>query len=57
MLAGEVDKDVAAVASQILNIYLRALSTELAVREQMELVGRLEALEEALQHNRRGYGA
>jgi hypothetical protein len=48
---------VAAVGSQILNVYLRALSTELAVREQMELVGRLEALEEALQHNRRGYGA
>ena len=57
VLAGEVDKGVAAVASQILNIYLRALSTELAVREQMELLGRLEALEEALQHNRRGYGA
>jgi len=57
VLAGEVDKGVAAVASQILNIYLRALSRELAVREQMELVGRLEALEEALQHNRRGCGA
>jgi hypothetical protein len=56
VLAGEVDKGVAAVASQILNAYLRALSTELAVREQLELVERLEALEVALESNRRGYG-
>jgi hypothetical protein len=45
VLAGEVDKGVAAVASQILNVYLRAVSVELSVREQLELVERLEALE------------
>ena len=45
VLEGNVDKGVAAVASQILNVYLRAISTELAVREQLELVERLEALE------------
>jgi hypothetical protein len=45
VLEGKVDKGVAAVASQILNVYLRAISTELAVREQLELVERLEALE------------
>jgi hypothetical protein len=56
VLVGEVDKGVAAVASQILNVYLRAITTELAVREQLELVERLEALEAALESNRRGYG-
>ena len=45
VLEGNVDKGVAAVASQILNVYLRAISTELAVREQLEMVERLEALE------------
>ncbi len=59
VLAGAVDKGVAAVASQILNVYLRAISTELAVREQMELVERMDAIEEALSKARkRGwYGA
>jgi hypothetical protein len=46
VLAGEVDKGVAAVASQVLNVYLRAVSVELSVREQLELVERLEALEQ-----------
>jgi hypothetical protein len=45
VLEGNVDKGVAAVVSQILNVYLRAISTELSVREQLELVERLEALE------------
>jgi hypothetical protein len=47
-----VDKGVAAVASQILNVYLRAVSVELAVREQLELTERLEALEETLESRR-----
>jgi hypothetical protein len=54
VLEGNVDKGVAAVASQILNVYLRALSTELAVREQLELLGRLEALEESAQQQKGG---
>jgi hypothetical protein len=49
VLTGEVDKGVAAVASQILNVYLRAVSVELAVREQLEITERLEALEETLE--------
>jgi hypothetical protein len=61
VLAGEVDKGVAAVASQILNVYIRAVIAELIraviaelqVREQLELVGRLEALEEALERGNR----
>jgi hypothetical protein len=59
VLAGDVDKGVAAVASQILNVYLRAITVELDVQERMELITRMEALEEALQHrsDRNGYGA
>jgi hypothetical protein len=53
VLAHRVEKGVAAVASQVLNVYLRAVSVELKAREQLELVERLEALEEALE-NRKG---
>ena len=56
VLAGEVDKGVAAVASQVLNVYLRAVSVELSVREQLELVKRLEALEQP-QEGGRKWGA
>jgi hypothetical protein len=45
VLAGEVDKGVAAVASQVLNVYLRAVSVELKARE-LELEARIEALEQ-----------
>jgi hypothetical protein len=59
VLADKVDKGVAAVASQVLNVYLRAMSVELRVREQMELIERLESLEEGLEQQRgkRRYGA
>jgi len=59
VLTGEADRGVAAVASQILNIYLRAVSVELKVREQLELTERLGALEEALEQQKgeRQYGA
>ena len=50
VLEGKVDKGVAAVASQVLNVYLRAVSVELKVREERELVERLEALEKSLEH-------
>jgi hypothetical protein len=49
VLEGRQDKGVAAVASQVLNVYLRAVSVELKVREQQELIERLEALEEQLE--------
>jgi hypothetical protein len=54
VLEGRQDKGVAAVASQVLNVYLRAVSVELKVKEQAELLERLEALEEALQPGRKG---
>jgi hypothetical protein len=57
VLAGEVDKGVAAVASQVLNVYLRAVSVELKAREQMELIERLEALEDLAQIRGKRWGA
>jgi hypothetical protein len=59
VLADTVDKGVGAVASQTLNVYLRAVSVELKAREQLELIERLEALEAALEQQKEGrwYGA
>jgi hypothetical protein len=57
VLEEKVDKGVAAVASQVLNVYLRAVSVELKAREQLELIERLEALEEALEQKGTRYGA
>ena len=54
VLEGRQDKGVAAVASQVLNVYLRAVSVELKAREQLELIERLEALEETLQPEKKG---
>jgi hypothetical protein len=54
VLEGRTDRGVAAVASQILNVYLRAVSVELKAREQLELVERLEALEGDLKQNNEG---
>ena len=52
VLEGRQDKGVAAVASQVLNVYLRAVSVELKVKEQAELIERLEALEGALERQK-----
>src|SRR5215208_603634 len=52
VLQGRQDKGVAAVASQVLNVYLRAISVELKAKEQFELVERLESLEEGLEQSR-----
>jgi hypothetical protein len=59
VLAGEVDRAVAAVASQVLNVYLRAVSVELKIREQQEITERLEELETLLEQRKgeRRYGA
>ena len=54
VLEGRQDKGVAAVASQVLNVYLRAVSVELKVNEQLELIERLESLEEALKGRKTG---
>jgi hypothetical protein len=57
VLAGKVNRSSAAVAGQLLNTYIRAVSVELKVREQLELIERLEALEEALEQKGTRYGA
>ena len=54
VLAGAVDRGDAAVAGQLLNTYLRAVSVELRAREQLELTERLEAIEDALEHKNEG---
>lgn len=56
VLEGSVDKGIGAVTSQILNVYLRAVTVELQVREQLELIERLEALEEAFEQQKRARG-
>jgi hypothetical protein len=48
---GQMDRADAAVISQIWGTYLRAVSVELKVREQLEITERLEMLEESLQAN------
>ena len=52
VLAGEVDRANAAVAGQLLNTYIRAVSVELKVREQRELIERLEELEALAQNQK-----
>jgi len=56
VLGGSVVRADGAVASQILNVLLRAISVELQVKEQLELLGRLEALEEALESRQKTPG-
>jgi hypothetical protein len=52
VLEGRQDRAVAAVASQIINVYLRAVSVELKVREQQEITERLEELETLLEQRK-----
>jgi hypothetical protein len=58
VLEGSVERGDGAVVSQILNVYLRAVSVELKLREQEEILERvaeLEALvEQQRQRGRRG---
>ena len=55
VLEGRKDRGDAAVAGQLLNTYIRAVGVELKAREQLEVVERLEALEEGLRAQRGGY--
>jgi hypothetical protein len=57
VLAGNVERGTAAVASQILNVYLRAVSVGLEVRDQEEVADGFERFEAALEKRRNGgYG-
>jgi hypothetical protein len=53
VLSGSVDRGDAAVAGQLLNTVIRAVGVELRVREQTDLIERLEELE-ALLERRKG---
>jgi hypothetical protein len=59
VLSGEVERGVGAVVGQLLNGARACVRDGLAAREQEELIGRLEALEEALEQRKeeRRYGA
>ncbi len=59
VLAGNVDRSDAAVAGQLLNTVIRAVGVELKVREQLDVMERVEELETLLKsrEDRRGYGA
>ena len=51
VLSGEVERAVGAVAGQLLNGARACVRDGLAAKEQEELMGRLESLEEGLQAN------
>ena len=53
VLSGTTDRSDAAVAGQLLNYALRAISVGLKAREQLELIERLEHLEAVMEANRR----
>jgi hypothetical protein len=46
VLEGTVEKSTGAVVSQVLNTYIRALDIELKAIEQLQIVARIELLEE-----------
>ncbi len=54
VLAGNVNRASAAVAGQLLNTIIRAVSVELKAREQLDLIERLEELEALLEHRDEG---
>jgi hypothetical protein len=53
-LADNVERGVAAVVNQIINSRIRLMELERKIREQEELEGRLEALENVLRTRRTG---
>src|SRR5215212_2758290 len=57
VLAGEVERGVGAVAGQLLNGARACVRDGLAAREQEELIGRLQALEEGIEQSRIARGA
>ena len=57
VLAGRVDRGDAAVVSQVYNVYLRAITTELKIKEVVDLEERIAALEQHGGEGRRPWGA
>jgi hypothetical protein len=57
VLEGAVDRSDAAVVGQLLNTYIRAIGMELKVRDQLEILERLEQLEQHIEAKRGPWGA
>jgi hypothetical protein len=57
VLDGSIDRADGATVSQILNVLLRAITTEMQLREQTEFEERLDSLEEKLAHRQDRHGA
>jgi hypothetical protein len=57
VLSGEVERGVGAVVGQLLNGARACVRDGLTAREQEELIGRMEQLEEALEAKESRYGA
>ncbi len=58
LLRGEAERDVATACFMGLNVLARYIEVERRLKEQEELVERMDAIEEALQARKRGwYGA
>jgi hypothetical protein len=55
VLTGEIERGVGAVAGQLLNGARACVRDALAAREQEELLGRLEALEEAVERQKESH--
>lgn len=56
-LAGKVERGVASVCGQLLNVKLRAVEVERKIREAEEFEARLEALEQAQEKGGKRWGA
>ena len=56
VLAGRADRSNVAVATQVLNVYLRTIEIERKMRETEDIARRLEELEAAVQQSEGGYG-
>jgi hypothetical protein len=54
VLEGNVERGTGAVVSQILNVYLRAIATEMKVKEVTDLEARIEALERSSEARKGG---
>ena len=54
VLAGEVDRSDAVAVGQLYNTVIRAVGVELKVREQTDLIERLEELESLLEREKGG---
>ena len=54
VLKGTTNRGDAAVCGQLLNTQIRAVAVELKVKEQLDLVERLEELEEIVERQKRG---